>query len=460
MILETVKETVARYRLFDKGDKILIACSGGADSTGLLAVFLELAEEWGLDLFLGHFNHRLRPGAAEDQRFVRRLAREKDIPLFVAGKDVRSWAGKRGLNLEEAGRLLRYDFLMRTAKKIGGAKVATGHTMNDQAETFWLRVMRGSGLKGLGSIYPVVEGTVIRPLLFVERREIRKYLGKKRMSFRRDESNLDRNFTRNRIRLDLIPFIQKNFAPDIVPRIGKIVSILQEEEALMESLAAQESGTAVLRRQGKVRLDLEAVLALPRALGRRVVRRFLREIKGDLREVTFEDVERILNLTEGENFPFKRKILLKREGGLVFQKVVRPAGPSFEYFWDGLSSLRIDSSNLSVTAEKKTVLPSPGAFDDGSRVFLDGAKVGFPLVVRNRREGDRYRPLGAPGRKKLKEMMRARGIPVEERDNRPVFVSGGEIVWVVGLPVAETFKVTGSTKEILALTVTENKPQR
>jgi len=143
MILETVEETIVKYRLFEKGDRILLACSGGLDSTGLLAVFLELRQEWHLDLYLGHFNHRLRPGAVEDEQFVRRIAREKAIPLFAASEDVRSLAKKERLNLEEAGRMLRYDFLAQTAKKIGGAKIATGHTMNDQAETFLLRIMKG-----------------------------------------------------------------------------------------------------------------------------------------------------------------------------------------------------------------------------------------------------------------------------------------------------------------------------
>lgn len=458
MVLETVKKTIAEYRLFEKGDRILLAYSGGLDSTGLLAVFLELGQEWRLDLFLGHFNHRLRPNAFEDERFVRRMAQEKAIPLFVASEDVRSSAEKRRLNLEEAGRMLRYDFLARTAEKIGGAKIATGHTMNDQAETFLLRVMRGSGMKGLGSIYPAVEGTIIRPLLFVERKDIEEYIQKRGMEYRQDESNLDRSFVRNRIRLDLIPCIQKNFEPKIVPRISKIVSILQEEDALMEKLAAHEAKKAILLNRGDVRLDLGAILALPRALGRRVIRHFLKEIKGDLRDISFEDVESVLGLAEGENFQLRKNLLLKREKGQIFQRAERHTEPAYQYVWDGLSPLNIHESNFLIKAERKKIPPSPRAFDDDSCAFMDGAKVRFPLVVRNRREGDKYRPLGAPGRKKLKEVMRARGVPLKERDKRPVFVSENEIIWVVGLPVAERFKVRGDTEEAVVLTVSAFKP--
>ena len=315
-------------------------------------------------------------------------------------------------------------------------------------------------MKGLGSIYPAVEGTIIRPLLFVERQDIEEYLRERGMEFRQDESNLDRSFTRNKIRLDLIPAIQKNFAPKIIPQISKIVSILQEEDALMEKLAAHEARDAILFKHGEAHLDPSTALILPRALGRRVVRHFLREIKGDLREISFEDVESILNLAEGESFQLKKELLLKREKGLIFRKPERHREAAYEFLWDGLRPLKIDELNLSIKAEKRKMPPSPRDFDDGSHAFLDGSKVHFPLVVRNRREGDRYRPLGAPGRKKLKEVMRAKSVPLDERNKRPVFVSDSEIIWVVGLPVADRFKVSSATEEIVVLTVSADKPQR
>ena len=149
MVLDTVKETIRKHNLLEKKDLVLLSYSGGLDSTGLLAVLLELREEWLLELYLGHFNHCLRPKAGEDERFARKVAKEHALPLFVASEDVRSFAKQHRLNLEEAGRMLRYEFLEKMAQKIGGAKIATGHTMDDQAETFFLRLMRGSGLKGL-----------------------------------------------------------------------------------------------------------------------------------------------------------------------------------------------------------------------------------------------------------------------------------------------------------------------
>jgi tRNA(Ile)-lysidine synthase len=453
MILETVKETIARHDLLKKKDNVLLAFSGGLDSSGMLAVFLELRKEWLLDLFLGHFNHRLRPNANQDEQFVRKVAQEHSLPLFVASEDVRSFAKQNRMNLEEAGRKLRYDFLSKTAQKVGGAKIATGHTLNYQAETFFLRLMRGSGLRGLGSIYPVVEGQIIRPFLAVERKDIAEFVRKKGLTFRNDESNLDRNFARNKVRLDLIPFIQEHFEPKIVQRIGKTVTILQEEEDLLKKLSKHEAKKTVLHDNEEVRLDLEAVNTLSRGLARRVVREFIQKLKGDLREISFEDVESILNLEEGKSLSLTKTLLLKREDGQVFLRPELPDKIMYAYAWDGSSPLVLEELNLVIEAEKKK-RPRSFVFDDDAKAYLDGENIQFPLKVRNRREGDRYQPLGAPGHKKLKEIMRAKSIPLEEREKKPVFLSGDEIIWVLGFPVAEKFRICEKTKKVVVLTVT------
>jgi tRNA(Ile)-lysidine synthase len=450
MILETVKDTIREYHLLEQKDAVLIAFSGGLDSTALVAVFLELRQEWLLELYLGHFNHRLRPGADDDERFVRKIAQEHALPLFAASEDVRTFAKHNRLNLEEAGRMLRYGFLAKTAQKLGGAKIATGHTMNDQAETFFMRLMRGSGLKGLGSISPVVDGQIIRPLISVERKDLADYLEGKGWEYREDESNLDRRYTRNKVRLDLIPYIQENFEPNIVQRIGKVVNILQGEDKLMRKLASHEARKTVLDKGGKVRLDLKSLLAVPQGLSRRVAREFIRKIKGDLRGISFEDVDSLLNLEEGKSLQLTKQILLKRENGRVFTSPESKERMVYSYRWEGPSSLIIHELGLTFKAER-IKRPQSFVFDDNTRAYLDGKAVSFPLLVRSRQDGDRYRPLGAPGHKKLKEIMRAKSIPLAERDKKPVVLFGDEIIWVFGLPVAEKFRIKDSTKEVLML---------
>ena len=452
IILERIKKTIQKYKLLEKKDRILIAYSGGVDSTGLINLLLELREEWSFELFLGHFNHKLRQKADEDEQFVKRMARKYSLPLFVGSKDVRSSARAKKLNIEEAGRELRYDFLKKTALKIGGAKIATGHTMTDQAETFLMRLMRGSGLRGLAGIFPVVEGMIVRPLIQIERKDIEAYLKEKRIECRIDESNLDRRFLRNRIRLDLIPYIQENFEPEIVSSLGRITSIIREENSLLEKIAQEKTKRAVLKKNNRISLEVKPLSSLPRAMARRVVRDFISELRGNLREISFEDVESVLCLREGKEFPLRKDHVLRREKDQIFLKGKIPPKIRYEYRWEGKAPL--DIKELKLKFEGKKIKRGSSLrldFDDQTRAFLDLGKLRFPLLVRNRREGDRYQPLGAPGQKKLKEIMRAKGIPLSERERRPVFLSGDKIVWILGLPVSEKFKVELGTSDIFSI---------
>ena len=452
MILDRIKKTIQEYKLLEKKDKILIAYSGGADSTGLLALLLELREAWSFKIFLGHFNHKLRQSADEDEQFVRRTAEKYSLPLFVGSKDVRSYARAKKLNIEEAGRELRYDFLKKTAHNIGGAKIATGHTMTDQAETFMMRLMRGSGLRGLGGIFPLVESTIVRPLIQVERQDIEAYLKEKGIEFRIDESNLDRRFLRNKIRLDLIPYIKQNFEPEIVSSLGRIASIIREEESLLGKIAGEKAKRAISKKKNRISLEAKPLSSLPRAMARRIVRDFISELKGNLRAVSFDDVESVLGLKEGKEFPLRKDHVLRREKDQIFLKGKIPPKIRYEYKWEGKVPLEIKELKLKFEGKKiRRGKSLPDDFDDKTSAFLDLSKLKFPLVVRNRREGDRYRPLGAPGQKKLKEIMRAKGIPLSERERRPVFFSGDNIVWVLGLPVSEKFKVEKGTTGIFVL---------
>jgi len=450
-ILDTVRKTIKEYNLLEKNENVLVAYSGGVDSTCLLTILLELRKEWNFRLFLGHFNHRLRKNAEKDEKFVRITAEEQSLPLFVGSEDVRSYAKINKLNIEEAGRILRYDFLMKTARRIG-AKVATGHTMNDQAETFLIKLMRGSGLKGLAGIYPIKEGIVIRPLIWVERKDIESYIYEKGMAFQTDESNFDCRFLRNRIRLELIPYICEHFSPDIVPVLGRVSSILREEEVFLEKIVREKAQNVFIKKNGKVLLDCNLLKTLPLAVTRRVSRDFLKAIKGDLRSVSFKDVESVLALGEGKEISLKKNIILRREQDKIFLKEEKSQVKDYEYVWEGRKVFTIKEISLRFMAksiEKNNVRYF--SFNDEKKAYLDKDKLNFPLVVRNRKNGDVYQPIGAPGRKKLKEIMRAKRIPLHERKTLPVFLSSGEIVWIPGLPVSEKYKIDDSTSAIFII---------
>lgn len=452
MVLNTIKKTIKTHGLIERKDRILIAYSGGPDSTALLSLLQKLRKEWDFEILLAHFNHRLRRRAWEDEQFVREVARKSGFPLFLGTEDVRRCAKERRWNTEEAARKLRYDFLKRTATKVGATKIATGHTLSDQAETFLMRLLRGSGIRGLAGIYPVVEGMIIRPLIEVERKDIEAYLEEKRISYRVDESNFDRRFFRNRIRMDLIPYIQRNYDPGIIPRLGRAASILQEEEALLDEWAKAMAREVIVSKDGQPILKRRALSSLPLAMQRRVVREFVLRLKGDLRDISFKDVESILALGKGKMLPLKKDIVLERDGDSVLLREKPFPQADYEYRWNGETPLVIKEIEAVFEGRRvKKERVRKMDFDDERVVFVDGSMLHFPLIVRNRREGDRYQPLGSPGKKKLKEMMRAKSIPLVERERRPIFLSGHEIIWVLGLPVAEKFKIQESTDDIFMI---------
>jgi tRNA(Ile)-lysidine synthase len=452
MTLRKVKETIRKYKLLERGDKVLIAYSGGADSTALLSLLWELRKEWVLELFLAHFNHRLRQSAEEDEKFVRSVADEYSLHLFVGGEDVRSYARSKSLNLEEAGRELRYSFLEKTAEECDATKIATGHTMTDQAETFLMRLIRGTGAKGLGGIYPVVAGKIIRPLIQVEREEITAYLAKRKLDFRVDESNFDRRFLRNKVRLELIPYLQKKFEPRIIHHLSRLASILREEDSLLDKIGIEKAKKCFIQKDNQILLDMKFISSLPLALKRRVSRHYIHKLKGNLRGISFADVEAVLKLKEGKECHLKKGLVLRREGGFIFLKEESQPRIEYEQAWEEKDHLEIKELGLEFEGKKIEKSHSfPLKFDDENLAFLDWRKLQFPLLVRNRQEGDKYQPLGAPGKKKLKEIMRAKGIPLSEREKRPVFLSQNDIVWVQGLPVSERYKVKKNTDVIFMI---------
>jgi len=453
MILPTVRKTINRYHLLQKGDRVLIAYSGGTDSSCLLTVLLELKKEFSLQLFLAHFNHKLRLKAEDDEQFVKEIAGRYLLPLFVSSADVRSVAKKRKLNLEETARNLRYEFLKKTASKIDANKIATGHTMTDQAETLLMRIMRGSGLGGLTGIYPAVEGMIIRPLIQLEREEIASFLKERKIPYRVDESNFDRRFLRNRIRTELIPFIKNNFEPRIVAQLGKLASIWQEEEVLLKKITEEKAQTAIIKdKDSQLKLSHKHLICLPLALQRQVVRLFIKKLKGNLRGISFKDIEAVLNLKEGKECHLKKNLTLRREGRIIYLKPKKLPKVEYQYRWPGHKKIEIKEIGLGFEGKKLAVQEvSSFNFNDKQNAYLDRSKLKFPLLIRSRKPGDCYQPLGAPGRKKLKEIMRAKGVPLSERDKHPVLISEGEIVWVYGLPVSEKYKITPQASRIFLI---------
>ncbi|MCX7972929.1 MAG: tRNA lysidine(34) synthetase TilS [Candidatus Aminicenantes bacterium] len=436
--------------MIEPKDHILLAYSGGPDSTCLLSLLVRLQSKIPFQLSLAHLNHGLRPSAKKDETFVIQVAKKYALPLVLKRVDVRAYARKRRLNLEEAGRELRYHFLEETRKRLGATKIATGHNLDDQAETFLLRLIRGSGPRGLRGILPEIEGKIIRPLIFFRRREIETYLKELKIPFCLDESNFDRRFLRNRLRLELIPLLEERFNPQIVANLARMADILREEEDFLEKIEEEQLSRVIKVEGNDLWLDAKALEKLHPALARRLIRRFLMRLRGDLREISFQEVEAVRRLEPGKKIHLKRGIKLVRLNHFILEEKSWRQLRNYQLNWDGKQTIEIPGLGFKFSGQKIKGDELP-PFDDGCRACLSWRKLDFPLLIRTRRPGDRYQPLGSDKPKKLKAVMSSRHIPVNLRPFWPLFISGKEIVWIPGCPINEAFKIQSKKEAIFVI---------
>ncbi len=449
-IFERFYQEIRRKKLIEPGDHLLLAYSGGPDSTCLLSLLIRLKSKISFNLSLAHLNHGLRASAREDEEFVSAIAKEYNLPLIIKRANVKEYARKYHLNLEEAGRELRYKFLEETRKSLLANKIATAHTMDDQAETFLLRLIRGSGPRGLRGILPEIEGRIIRPLIFLRRHEVEAYLRELKIPFRIDESNLDRRFLRNRIRFELLPLLEKKFNPRIVANLARVADILREEEDFLSKIEEEALPRFIEKVDESFRLEAEALAELHPALARRLVRRFLIMLRGDLREINFKEVEAIRRLEPGQKLHLRRKIKLIRIGPYIMEEKGLRSFQNYEIIWNGQEIVEIPGIGLKFSARRTKIKPFP-PFDDSCRACLSLNRLSFPLTIRPRRPGDSYTPVGSVRPRKIKDLMSSRHIPVYLRKFWPVFVSKGEIVWVPGCPINEFFKIQAEEEEIFII---------
>ena len=455
MIQTDFLEAIQRERMIRRGDRILVAVSGGSDSTALLALFAGAAADLGIDLHVAHLDHGWRGKAsARDAESVRRLALSYRLPVTVGQLDPAVWR-RRPSSREARARTLRRRFLEATAAEVGAQRIALGHTLDDQAESLLLRLLRGSGRRGLAGIYPVVDGLYIRPLLGLRRADLRAWLRARRLRWREDVTNRDLSLTRNRVRRRLLPLLERDFNPRATEVLARAANLLRDEEEWLESLTGEAYGAVASEQPQGVALDAERLGAMPRALRRRVARRAVARCLGHLRGIDQRHVDRALALLQRgkpRSLDLPKGLRVSRDDDtLVFR--VRDAERAETAEVAGMcpvpGELRFPLLRLTARlAEEGKPLPKPGP----DRALLDADLVKGPLVVRPRRPGDRFHPQGAPGTRRLKSFLIDRKVPVDERGRIPLVLSGEKIAWVVGHRIDDRFKITPATRRVLVLT--------
>jgi tRNA(Ile)-lysidine synthase len=506
-LVERVLGHIRRQELLRAGDRVGVAVSGGIDSVSLLRLLIELRQELGIVLSVVHFNHKLRGAESDaDQEFVAGLAREYGLEFHVASGDVAQLAADEHSGVEAAARELRYEFFRKllgsgedadasaAASPHTLTKIATGHTLDDQAETVLMRLIRGTGLRGLGGIYPriVVEhedgdgrGEIVRPLLGVRRSDLEQYLKDLKQSWREDSTNADAKFTRNRVRSLVLPLLEREFNPAIVESLSELAEIARDEEDYWENEICGWLGTVVQWSQPEwtrgipgfetspalvqiqpshpkptdpellARLNESApaimnasvsrpwLLTEPRAVQRRVLKA-IGEHAGIPLE--FKHIEEILRFAAEDgakgkelSLPLGWKLVCEPEAVVFLTPDLyrQEPVPDYEYSLPVPGRVLVFEAGAAIEA----LLVNPGTTPElqsaeyNPQQLLRADLLPQQLIVRNWRPGDRFWPAHTKAPKKVKELLQDRHVAQPARRLWPVVVSGDQIVWMRGFPV-------------------------
>lgn len=440
-ISEKVLKKIKEKKLVEKNDRIVLGCSGGPDSVFLLEVFLKIKEEYNLTLALAHINHLYRGEEADrDENFVRALGEKYGIQVFVKRKSMELMAKEEKITLEEAGREIRYSFFDEVLKEIKGNKVALAHNLDDQIETFLFRLIRGSSLEGLEGINDRRD-KYIRPINEIYKNEIMEYLDTNEIPYVVDSTNLENDYTRNSIRLDLIPFIEERYNPKFKEKIKSLLNEIREVNEILEIDYSRYI-------YGNIISVSEILKEKSSYIKGKIINYYL-NINGV--SVSRRKIENIINILDAGG---SKKIKLDKSCTLIKE-------------YDKIFVENSKSAEKEVKEKKETVkLTVPGEADFGSYIisafkekkkrdndsneFTTNLKEGDELLIRGRVSGDMIVPVGMNSHKKLKEIMINSKVPKSEREKIPVILLNNEIIWAAGVKKSQKF-ISESENENIVL---------
>lgn len=470
---ERVAHFCQKHNLFTPHDKIVVGFSGGPDSFCLLHLLNRLRPRFSLRLTVAHLNHQLRgPDAEADAAFACQIAEQWRLPFRLESRDVAGLAAARQQSIEEAARQARYTFLEQTARQVEATKIAVGHNANDQVETLLMHLLRGSGLTGLQGMRPIAPlpgaadppPALIRPLLDTWREEIEAYCRQHNLAPRRDASNRDTAYFRNRLRHELIPYLQ-SYNPNIEPTLHRTANIVAADlEILEQQLARHWPHIARRETPQAIEIDLERWHQLPLALKRAALRRAIHKLEAALHNLTFDHIETAIDrLAQGQvgtkiSLPQNLVIRLGYDTFTLAAADAPPPRPDQPYI----------TQTVPVNLPGPTPLPAapwqlraaflsrvdPATLKQADRweAYLDADIAGEALLLRPRRKGDIFYPLGLSGHsKKVQTFMIDEKIPAAWRDQIPLLLSGERVLWICGYRLDERAKIRPATTRILYL---------
>lgn len=469
-LLERFRRHLQSQNLFQGGERLLLAVSGGVDSRVMLDLFAQVRAEWTLQLALGHVQHQLRGAEAEaDAAFVEGLAEAHNLPYYRRDVAVQDHATKKKRSLETAGRELRYQALDELCKACGATAIVTAHTQDDQTETILAHLLRGSGLRGLSgmagrSSLPNIQAPVLRPLLTFSREELLAYAQQRELTWREDRSNMETHHYRNRVRHELLPLLRRRFNPQIDRSLIRLATISAQADTFLQHFAEQALAEVLSdRKSGKIILDLQRFWNYFRAIQAYVIRAVMEQLTDSATRLTFDETEQILsflNPTHNQPLAFPRRRYLWRseveifieKSGVVFCKI--RSTPQTKFITIGQRCV-LPEAGLALTVARTDHMEQWREHCHSYTQFADARSVSGEMRIRFPRAGDRFMPLGMRGFKKLSDFFIDAKVPYAQRAWVPLLECDVGIVWVCGHRLDERFKITPQTREMLQLQLEE-----
>lgn len=441
-VVRLVKDYVVSQNLIDDNDQVVVGISGGADSVCLLCILSEIYDGSSVRLKAVHVNHSIRDTAQRDQKYVEELCKKLNVPLKICVVDALEEAKRRGISTEEAGRILRYNAFLEAADSDCNFKIAVAHNMDDNVETVILNMARGTGLRGMRGI-PVKRQQIVRPLLCLSRQDIEAYLRERDIAYCIDETNLTDEYTRNRIRHNIIPYMKENINPDVVSNIYDMTKSLSDAEDYL----INETNILFSKVYSDGIIYQEEFDKLHPYMKQRVMHKALGVVAGTLKDISRIHIDSCLDLFNkqvGKYVMLPYDIYVKRcyEGILVSQAKSNPDNPNLE---------DVNIIIKDFPYEEGMDIP-----DSKYTKWFDYDIISNGPLLRTRLAGDYLQVNDSGATKKLKEYLINEKIPADMRDGLPLIADGSHIMWVVGYRISAAYKVTEKTKRILEIEVVLN----
>lgn len=445
---------IKNYNLIKKGDSILVGYSGGMDSSFLLSLLMEIKDEYELKISAAHLNHLVRGDEAlRDENFCRQQCKKYNIPFYSERKDMHGLAEELGISKEAAGRKLRRDFFNRIIKENNIKKVALAHNYDDQVETLLMRILRGTGIDGLAGISYKNE-KYIRPILNIRRCEIEEYILKNNIPFVEDSTNKESEYHRNKIRNDLLPLLEREYNPNISEAIFNLSEIAKIESDALENLTNNKFEKVAEIKNGKGILNIKKFHDVDRGVRNRIIRKMFEELTGNLMDLSMENVYEVLDLSYGETGKYIDNInglkIRNSYGELIFEKEVKNVNPNLYI------ELKMGNNIIHGDLVLKILESTEPSFLD-NEITIPKEVIKDKLVIRNRKNGDRIRPIGLNGTKKLKDIFIDKKIDRELRDSYLVISDSEKIFWVKDLVKSELTESKSINSKYIKLKFSEDK---